>query len=83
MNKFFEKMLMLLMWVIDFKKLWLLLFVSFGFVVVDFKKYIEIKGREEVDKVLMEVVRVVIVVYLNFGYLYSLNEIFKSFEVLL
>jgi protein pelota len=82
MNKFFEKTLTSLTRAIDFKKPRPLLLASPGFVAADFKKYIETKGREEVDKVLMEVARVATVVHSNSGHLHSLNEILKSPEVL-
>ncbi|KAK0385934.1 hypothetical protein NLU13_3754 [Sarocladium strictum] len=82
MTKFFDKVLTSLTRAIDFKKPRPLLLASPGFVATDFKKYIETKGREQVDKVLMEVAKVATVVHSNSGHLHSLNEILKSPEVL-
>ena len=82
MRKFFDKTLTSLTRAIDFKKPRPLLIASPGFIATDFKKYIETLGRQNVDKVLMEVARVSVVVHSNSGHLHSLNEILKSPEVL-
>ncbi|KAL2202304.1 hypothetical protein CC79DRAFT_1338372 [Sarocladium strictum] len=82
LRKFFDKTLTSLVRTIDFKKPRPLLIASPGFIATDFKKYIETKGREETDKVLLEVARVATVVHSNSGHLHSLNEILKSPEVL-